>query len=711
MRDLRLALPILTATLLPAQEAGGLEAFKALLATKVESASRQPESVREAPVPVTVITAEMIERSGARTLKDLLVAFVPGVTAVEDQNEPNVAMHGAYASSQQKILILLNGHRLNSRAYAMANPDWSLSLDKLARVEVLRGPGSSLYGNVALTAVVNLVTKRPWEVAGTRLTAGTGSYGQRLAGFLVGHDAPGDQEFLLWGQWYANDGEPRAISAAEDRSRLPKDGTALLYAFRDRPSYDLGFTYRRDAFSLMGTQRYSHYVEPYSGGGVTGEVYDYRQYRPFEGEGPGLGSFSQHLGATAQREWDAWTLNVRLGLDRNQLHAVIVTDPATRSYAMPGWHERSESLVVDGLRVLDDAVGDGSLLLGLELDHLDLQDSTFPRGTNGQWTGFGDSSATPLLEPGTEQTLSAFAQLKVHLSATQILNVGARHDRKRRHRGEAVSDLSPRLAWIALPSADTEFKVSYARSFVDAPYWYRYNSLPSYRGASDLRPEHLEALQVSPSWTTPGGTGRLALNLFHNTFRDLVYRNNQALPSEPIYTNAGRMRTWGVEAEAGYLGTAFQARTTLTWQRLRDARAVGAGDGRIDHVPPFSGHLILDARLAQGRFGACWANLQLHHTSAQRAPLAITFPANTGPVPSPAVSYVDPGHETPAQGVVDAGLRWEGPFGPGTFVDLRAWNLLDRRTIQGGSTTFPYPQPGRWWLLKVGWNVDAWLRR
>ncbi|HJV23516.1 MAG TPA: TonB-dependent receptor [Holophagaceae bacterium] len=705
------SIPFLLAASLGAQETPGpLPAFKALLATRVESSSRQPESVREAPVPVTVITAEMIQRSGARTLKDLLVTFVPGVTAVEDQNEPNVAMHGAYASSQQKILVMLNGHRLNSRAYAMANPDWSISLDRLARVEVLRGPGSSLYGNVALTAVVNLVTKRPWEVEGTQVTFGSGNHGQRLLSVVAGHDQPGDQDILFWGQWYGNDGESRPIPAAEDYSRLPTEGSALLYGFKDRPSYDLGFTYRFGSVTLLANQRYSHYVEPFSGGGVTGEVYDYGQYQHLQGEGPGLGSLSQHLGTTYQRELGAWAMNLHLGLDANELHAVIVTDPATRSFAMPSWAERSQTARLELIRPYEDAVGDGSLLVGAEVDYLDLRSSSFPRGTNGQWTSFGDSTAKPLLAPGSEQTLSGFAQVKHHLSATHIFNVGLRIDRKHRHEGDPVSDVSPRLAWIWLPTADAEVKVSYARSFVDAPYWYRYNSLPSYRGAIELKPEHLEAFQITPSWTTPDGQKRLAFNLFHNTFRDVIYRNNQALPTEPIYTNAGRMRTWGAELEAGHLSPRFQARATLSWQRLIDAQSIGAGDGRIDHVPPFSGHLVFDVKALDGGSQALWTDLQLHHTSTQRAPIDIAFPANTGPVPSPAVSYRDLGHEEPAVTTVDAGLRWEGFLGRGSNLELRAWNCFDRTYRQGGSTTFPYPQPGRWLLLRVGLNLDRWLR-
>ena len=87
------------------------------------------------------------------------MAYVPGMTDVASNDEQNIAMRGIYSSYQEKILILLNGHRLNSYSTNTATPDFSISLEKVKQIEVLRGPASSLYGNVALTAVVNLITK------------------------------------------------------------------------------------------------------------------------------------------------------------------------------------------------------------------------------------------------------------------------------------------------------------------------------------------------------------------------------------------------------------------------------------------------------------------------------------------------------------------------------------------------------------------------
>ena len=88
----------------------------------VTTASSQAESINEAPVPVTIITAEMIEMLGYnKNLNQILAAYIPGVSEVASTNLDNIAMHGAYTASQENILIMENGHRL-----------WSISSQRMA---------------------------------------------------------------------------------------------------------------------------------------------------------------------------------------------------------------------------------------------------------------------------------------------------------------------------------------------------------------------------------------------------------------------------------------------------------------------------------------------------------------------------------------------------------------------------------------------------
>ena len=197
----------------PLRFADMIERLKRGEEATITTASQQEESIEEAPVPVTLITEEMIKASGARTLADLLTLYVPGMSLVEG-DEMNVAMHGVYSSSQEKILIMLDGHRLNSRTTNSEAPDYRTSLDKIKQIEVLRGPASSLYGNVALTAVVNIITKKGREVDGVQLSAGIGTNHTYRADFLMGKSGLGI-DFLAWASVYTSQGEKRCVDVGD----------------------------------------------------------------------------------------------------------------------------------------------------------------------------------------------------------------------------------------------------------------------------------------------------------------------------------------------------------------------------------------------------------------------------------------------------------------------------------------------------------------
>ena len=144
----------------------------------VTTASSQAESINEAPVPVTVITREMIDQlSNNKSIGQILATYVPGLNEVSAYSISNAAMHGVYTTSQEKILVMENGHRLNLRATNNGKLDYTISTEKIDHIEILRGPASSLYGNVALTAVVNIITKKGREINGVKGKYGYGSYG------------------------------------------------------------------------------------------------------------------------------------------------------------------------------------------------------------------------------------------------------------------------------------------------------------------------------------------------------------------------------------------------------------------------------------------------------------------------------------------------------------------------------------------------------
>ena len=158
------------------------------IATTITTASSQSESINEAPGPITIITSEMIEDLGNnKDLGQILAAYVPGIAKITHLNEgDNLSMHGAFSNTQELILVMENGHRLNTRYDNSSTTGYSISTEKIDHIEVLRGPASSLYGNVALSAVVNIITKSGRDVDGVKVKYGYGSFNTHKADLTVG---------------------------------------------------------------------------------------------------------------------------------------------------------------------------------------------------------------------------------------------------------------------------------------------------------------------------------------------------------------------------------------------------------------------------------------------------------------------------------------------------------------------------------------------
>ena len=139
-----------------------LEELMRIDAGRVFGASERIQPVTEAPASVSFITAEEIARYGYRTLADILRG-VRGMYVTDDRNfsllgTRGFAKPGDYNS---RILLLVNGHRVNDNVFGQAEIGAEFGIDPamFERVEIIRGPASSLYGDSAFFAVVNVITR------------------------------------------------------------------------------------------------------------------------------------------------------------------------------------------------------------------------------------------------------------------------------------------------------------------------------------------------------------------------------------------------------------------------------------------------------------------------------------------------------------------------------------------------------------------------
>src|SRR5579864_7088935 len=203
---------------------------------QVYSASMYLQDDRKAPSSVTVVTADEIRKCGYRTLADILRS-VRGFYVSYDRNYSYLGVRGFSRPGDynDRILLLLNGHRLTDNVYnsALIGTEFQLDVDLIDRVEIVRGPSSSLYGTSAFFAVINVITKETHSLKGMELTGeidgfgtykGRSTYGQRFHGVDVflsgtGYDSAGPAQlfFPAFASTSTNNGY--ALHADYDSSR------------------------------------------------------------------------------------------------------------------------------------------------------------------------------------------------------------------------------------------------------------------------------------------------------------------------------------------------------------------------------------------------------------------------------------------------------------------------------------------------------------
>jgi len=153
-----------------------LEALYALPILEIATGYAVP--LEKAPSVATVITAEDIKAMGALRLEDILES-VPGLhvlpSTLTASHVPSI--RGMMTSQTPQVLVLLNGHRISSDVYSNIFPSTAvISVQNISRVEVVRGPGSAVYGADAFSGVINIVTKSARDLKGFHAGIRGGSF-------------------------------------------------------------------------------------------------------------------------------------------------------------------------------------------------------------------------------------------------------------------------------------------------------------------------------------------------------------------------------------------------------------------------------------------------------------------------------------------------------------------------------------------------------
>ncbi|MBW2410540.1 MAG: TonB-dependent receptor, partial [Deltaproteobacteria bacterium] len=173
----------------------------------VISASKRPQKTNETPSPVYVFTAEDIERTGVRNLMEL-VQFIPGFYVYPRLDHPFVISNrGIRSDTSDKILFLIDGIPINNISSGGAvNMHLFPGLDKVKRVEVISGPGSTMWGSDASLGIIHLITKDAKDIDGHRLNVNLASEDNHAQfNFLSGKEFAAG-EYMVSFTYAQNDG-------------------------------------------------------------------------------------------------------------------------------------------------------------------------------------------------------------------------------------------------------------------------------------------------------------------------------------------------------------------------------------------------------------------------------------------------------------------------------------------------------------------------
>ncbi|MBI4860773.1 MAG: TonB-dependent receptor [Candidatus Riflebacteria bacterium] len=199
------------------QPAGGLmnldmEQLTTVPLGNVYGASKYKQKSTQAPATVSVITALDIKKYGYRTIADILKA-VRGFYLTDDRSYTYIGVRGfgRPANFNNRILILVDNHRLNDLVYGAVyvGEDGVIDVDLIDRVEIVRGPSSSLYGTGAFFAIINIITRDVRSQKRSELAGAYGGYRYHKGRFTLAKQFEEGSTVLVSASNFGTEGDPR----------------------------------------------------------------------------------------------------------------------------------------------------------------------------------------------------------------------------------------------------------------------------------------------------------------------------------------------------------------------------------------------------------------------------------------------------------------------------------------------------------------------
>lgn len=582
---------------------------------EVSIATGRMQPLRRAPAVASVITAEDISRIGATDL-DEVMETVPGVHVSRNVQayNPLYIIRGIYGQFNPQTLVLLDGMPLTMLFIGNRGNGWAgMPLENISRVEVIRGPGSAMYGADAYAGVINLVTKDASDIQGTEVGARVGSFQSRSAWALHGGQW-GPWEVAAYLQHGQTDGDNPTI-AADAQTQI--DALYGSKASLAPGSVQMGHRVLDGQLSLKWGHaqiRLGHIGRDQIGlGGGTTSSLDPSSHGRTDRTYIGFALNDLPLSQD-------WRLQAHLtGLYFTAKHDPLLLYPAgawggnfpNGMYGSPNTWERQWRGTV-----MATYGGWSGHLVSIGAGHEDLnlyrtrEFKNFTLSGNAP-TPIGDGSIVEIpvdesfLKPHRRRVDHLILQDEWSLMRDWTLTTGVRHDRY----SDVGSTTNPRVALVWDTSLDVTTKLLHGRAF-RAPSFLELYSInnPVLRGNPDLKPETIQTTELAFSWQARTDT-LLQLSLFRYGMSDIIAPTG----SPQVFQNTGRQTGSGFELEAHHdWNRALSLSGNYAWQRSID-KASGEDAG---YAPRH--HLY---GRADWRWDSGWQwSSQVNHVAGRRRP-------------------------------------------------------------------------------------------
>jgi iron complex outermembrane receptor protein len=513
---------------------------------KVYGASKHLQAAADAPSSVTVITAEEIQKYGYRTLADIL-RTVPGFFVTNDRNYSSVGVRGFARPGDYdtRILMLVDGHRLNDNIYdeAMIGTEFPINIDLIQRMEVIRGPVSSLYGSNALFAVINIVTRRGRDINGLELSADAASFNTSSGTITYGRKLK-ELEFLISGTFYGSRGH-NSLFFPEFNTPETNYGIAR-HADDGQVGSSLATISFRD-FTLQGvygTREKGIPTAPYgsifnNSGTRTTDSHSYIDLR------------YQHTFA------NSWDVLARTFYDRYTYQGTyIYPSPIDPSQITPNLDFADGKWWGAELQVSKTVLRRNRITAGGEYrDNLRQNQSNH------------DISPYLLYLDDKRQSFVGALYLQDELTITKslALNVGFRYD----YHSALQASIDPRVALIYHPWHQTTFKFIYGEAFRVPNVYELYYSASPYLSNPALGSEKIRNTEFI--WEQGLGSHLwFSTSAFYSSIEGLI--TQEPIGDNFIFRNLSNVKSSGLEVEVrGQLSQGLEGRASYSFQQTKDA--------------------------------------------------------------------------------------------------------------------------------------------